>query len=131
MATCIRHRNSHSRHERPNPWHDPGIAAARIQHANLADIHRWLLVPRPPGQHVRRARSLIDEEDEVAAGAAPEQTTTFDANGQYGLPSERQPPRQTDTLAYDADGHLSSERLPTALRRTDRIPTIPTAVLRR
>jgi RHS repeat-associated protein len=48
---------------------------------------------------------------EVAAGSAPEQTSLYDTNGQYGLLSEKtNPTGQTDTLSYDNDGHLSTEQ---------------------
>ena len=47
---------------------------------------------------------------EVAAGSAPETTSTYDTNGNLGLLSEKTTATgQTDTLAYDADGHLANE----------------------
>ena len=47
---------------------------------------------------------------EIAAGSAPEQTSVYDTNGEYGLLSQKtNPTSQTDTLSYDNDGNLGSE----------------------
>ncbi len=47
---------------------------------------------------------------EIAVGTAPENTSAYDGNGQYGLLSQKTTATgQSDALAYDAAGRLSSE----------------------